>query len=53
VIVMGCMTTWRLIATTNVSASSTNSEMNPFATGFQTLLAAPRAWCNLPDGAQM
>jgi hypothetical protein len=47
------MTPWRLIATTNVSARPANSEVNPFATGFQTLLAAACAWFNLPDGAKM
>src|ERR1700722_14620807 len=50
-IMSGCMTPWRLIATTNVSARPANSEVNPFATGFQTLLAAACAWFNLPDGA--
>jgi hypothetical protein len=53
VIMTGCMATWRLIATTNVSASPADSEMNPFATGFQTFLAAARTWSYLPDGAQM
>src|SRR5712672_846303 len=52
-IMTGCMTTWRLIATTNVSAGPADSEVNPFATGFQTFLAAARAWCNPPNGAQM
>ena len=46
----GCMTTWRLIATTNVTARPADSEVNPFATGFQTLLATACAWFNLPDG---
>jgi len=52
-IMMGRMTTWRLIATTNVSASPADSEMNPFAAGFQTLLAPARTRSNLPDGTQM
>src|SRR5664279_1034359 len=52
-IMTGCVTTWRLIATTNVSASPADSEVNPFAAGFQTFFAAARAWCNPPDGAQM
>ena len=50
---MGCMPTWRLIATTNVSTSPADSEMNPFAAGFQTFLAAARTRSNLPDGVQM
>lgn len=52
-IMMGCMATWRLIATTNVPATPADSEMNPFAAAFQTFLAAARTWSNLPDGAQM
>jgi hypothetical protein len=52
-IMTGCMPTRRLIATTNLSTSPADSEMNPFATGFQTFLTAARTWNNLPDGAQM
>src|SRR5580704_18891776 len=52
-IVTGCMTTWRLITTTDVSASPADSEVDPFAAGFQTFLAPSRARCNPPDGAQM
>jgi hypothetical protein len=52
-IMAGCMATWRLIATTNMSASPADSEMNPFATGFQTFLAPAHTRSNLPDGAQM
>ena len=52
-IMTGRMTTWRLIATTNVPASPADSKMNPFATGFQTFLAAARTWSDLPDGTQM
>jgi hypothetical protein len=51
VIVLGCMTAWRLIATTDMSASPADSEVNPFAAGFQTFLAAARARFNLLDGA--
>jgi len=47
----GRMATWRLVATTNVSARPADSEVNPLATGFQTFLATARAWFNLPDGA--
>src|ERR1700735_3019352 len=50
-IMSGCMTTWRLIAATNVPTRPADSKVNPFATGFQTLLATARAWFNLPDGA--
>src|ERR1700722_11430347 len=52
-IVTGCMAAWRFITTTNMSASPADSEMNPFATGFQTFLAAARTRSNFPDGAQM
>jgi hypothetical protein len=52
-IMTGRMTTWRLIATTNVPASPADSEMNPFAAGLQTFLAAASTWSNIPDGAQM
>jgi hypothetical protein len=52
-IMTGRMATWRLIATTNVTASTADSEMNPFAAGFQTFLAAARTWSDLLDGAQM
>jgi hypothetical protein len=37
------MTTRRLVATTNVAASSADSEVNPYAAGFQALLATARA----------
>ena len=53
VITTGCVATWRLIATTNASTSPADSEINPFATGFQTFLAAACTWSNLPRGAQM
>jgi hypothetical protein len=52
-IMAGCMATWRLIATTNVPTSPADSEMKPFASGFQTFLAPARTWSNSPDGAQM
>src|ERR1700735_3248757 len=52
-IMTGCVATWRLIATTNVSTSPADSEMKPFATGFQAFLAAAGTRSNLPDGAQM
>ena len=53
VIMTGRMTARRLIATTNVSASPADSEVKPFATGFQTFLATARTWSDLSDGAQM
>jgi hypothetical protein len=52
-IVSGGMTTWRLIAAPHVSASPADPKVNPYAAGFQTLLAAARAGGNLPYGAKM
>ena len=52
-VMSGCMTTGRLIATTNMSAASTDSKVNPYAAGFQTLFAAARARRDRPYGAEM
>src|SRR3984885_949724 len=53
VIMASRMATWRLIATTNMSASPADSQMNPFAAAFQTFLAASSTGSDLPDGTQM